>query len=58
MSEDNHKVDFSQKSLVEKLIWIMSQVERIPKNGYNAFVLKMSGAFGQLSEDEVEKMKV
>jgi hypothetical protein len=37
MGEDNHKVDFSTKSLVEKLIWIMSQVERIPKNGVNKF---------------------
>jgi hypothetical protein len=37
MGEDNHKVDFSKKTLVQKLIWIMSQVERIPKNGENKF---------------------
>jgi hypothetical protein len=37
MGEEKHKEDLASKSLVEKLIWIMSQVERIPKNGYNSF---------------------
>jgi len=37
MSEKNHKKNSSQKSLAQKLISIMKQVERIPKNGYNDF---------------------
>ena len=36
-SEKKNKKKAPQKNLVEKLIWIMSQVERIPKNGYNNF---------------------
>lgn len=36
-SEKKDKEILRQKNLVEKLIWIMSQVERIPKNGYNSF---------------------
>lgn len=36
-SEKSHKKDIAPTKLAKKLISIMSQVERIPKNGYNDF---------------------